>query len=51
MIDPSMAPPGQHVMSIFVQYVPYNVTGGWTDAKREAFGDTVIDTLAHYAPR
>jgi phytoene dehydrogenase-like protein len=50
MIDPSMAPPGKHVMSIFVQYVPYNVNGGWTDAKREAFGDTVIDTLAEYAP-
>jgi phytoene dehydrogenase-like protein len=50
MIDPSMAPPGQHVMSIFVQYVPYHVSGGWTDQKREAFGDTVIDTLAEYAP-
>lgn len=50
MIDPSMAPPGRHVMSIFVQYVPHNVTGGWTDAKREAFGDTVVDTLARYAP-
>ena len=37
-------------MSIFVQYAPYNITGGWTDAKREAFGDTVVDTLARYAP-
>jgi phytoene dehydrogenase-like protein len=50
MIDPSMAPPGQHVMSIFVQYAPYNVNGGWTNAKREAFGDTVVDTLTEYAP-
>jgi len=50
MIDPSMAPPGKHVMSIFVQYVPHNVNGGWTEAKREAFGDTVIDTLAQHAP-
>src|SRR3954469_1195389 len=50
MIDPSMAPPGKHVMSIFVQYVPYRVNGGWTDAKRDTFGDTVIDTLAQYAP-
>jgi phytoene dehydrogenase-like protein len=50
MIDPAMAPPGKHVMSIFVQYVPYKVNGGWTDARREAFGDTVIDTLAEYAP-
>jgi phytoene dehydrogenase-like protein len=50
MIDPGMAPPGKHVMSIFVQYAPYNVKGGWTDARREAFGDTVIDTLTEYAP-
>jgi len=50
MIDPSMAPPGKHVMSIFVQYVPYLVKGGWTDEKREAFGDRVIDTLCEYAP-
>jgi len=45
-----MAPPGQHVMSIFVQYAPYRLTGGWTDARREAFGDAVIDTLSEYAP-
>ena len=50
MIDPSMAPPGKHVMSIFAQYAPYHVNGGWTDARREAFGDAVIDTLAQYAP-
>jgi phytoene dehydrogenase-like protein len=50
MIDPGMAPPGKHVMSIFVQYAPYNITGGWDDAKREAFGNAVIDTLACYAP-
>jgi phytoene dehydrogenase-like protein len=50
MIDPGMAPPGKHVMSIFVQYAPYNVNGGWTDTKREAFGDAVINTLARYAP-
>jgi phytoene dehydrogenase-like protein len=50
MIDPGMAPPGKHVMSIFVQYAPYNLNGGWDDGKREAFGDTVIDTLACFAP-
>ncbi len=50
MIDPGMAPPGMHVMSIFVQYAPYHLTGGWTDEKREAFGDAVVDTLARYAP-
>jgi phytoene dehydrogenase-like protein len=50
MIDPGMAPPGKHVMSIFVQYAPHNLNGGWTDEKREAFGEAVIDTLARYAP-
>jgi phytoene dehydrogenase-like protein len=50
LIDPAMAPPGRHVMSIFAQYAPYHLNGGWTDARREAFGDAVIDTLAEYAP-
>jgi phytoene dehydrogenase-like protein len=50
MIDPDMAPPGKHVMSIFVQYAPSDLEGGWDDRKREAFGDAVIDTLAEYAP-
>jgi len=50
MIDPAMAPPGKHVMSIFVQYAPYHLNGGWTEARREAFGDAVVDTLAEYAP-
>jgi phytoene dehydrogenase-like protein len=50
MIDPGMAPPGKHVMSIFVQYAPYQLNGGWTDQKREAFGDAVVRTLARYAP-
>ena len=50
MIDPLMAPPGQHVMSIFVQYAPYQLNGGWTDAKRDAFGNAVVKTLARHAP-
>ena len=50
MIDPGMAPPGKHVMSIFVQYAPYNLTGGWNDARREAFGDAVINTISQFAP-
>ncbi|MEP7324544.1 MAG: NAD(P)/FAD-dependent oxidoreductase, partial [Gemmatimonadota bacterium] len=50
VIDPGMAPPGKHVMSIFVQYAPFNLGGGWTPEKREAFGDTVINTLSEYAP-
>lgn len=50
MIDPGMAPPGKHVMSIFVQYAPFNINGGWNDQKREAFGDAVVNTVAEYAP-
>src|SRR3989454_12503730 len=50
MIDPGMAPPGKHVMSIFVQYAPYHLNGGWTDAKREAFGDAVVNTVESFAP-
>ena len=50
MIDPGMAPPGRHVMSIFVQYAPFALNGGWSDEKREAFGDAVVDTLAQFAP-
>ncbi|HTP01669.1 MAG TPA: NAD(P)/FAD-dependent oxidoreductase [Anaerolineales bacterium] len=50
MIDPQMAPPGRHVMSCFVQYAPYDIEGGWDDAKRAALGETVISTIEAYAP-
>ncbi len=50
LIDPGMAPPGKHVMSIFVQYAPYHLAGGWNDQQREAFGDAVIDALEPFAP-
>jgi len=43
-LDPSMAPPGKHVMSIFVQYAPYHLKNGTWPERREALGDTVIDT-------
>ena len=50
LTDPSVAPPGKHVMSCFVQYAPYHLKDGNWDEKREAFGDTVIDTIAEHAP-
>ena len=50
MIDPDMAPPGQHVASCFVQYAPYDLEGGWDEAQKEAFAETVISTLERYAP-
>ena len=52
LVDPSMAPPGKHVMSCFVQYAPYHLDpslGGW-DAQREAFGDAVVNRIAEFAP-
>ena len=50
LTDPSVAPPGKHVMSCFVQYAPYHLKDGTWDEQREAFGDTVVNTLAEYAP-
>jgi len=50
LTDTSLAPPGKHVMSCFVQYAPYELKEGTWDDQREAFGDTVINTLAEYAP-
>jgi phytoene dehydrogenase-like protein len=51
LTDPSVAPPGKHVMSCFVQYAPYKLRPGldW-DGQREAFGNTVVDTISEYAP-
>jgi len=50
-IDPTMTPPGKHFMSCFVQYCPPKVEGEeWTDAQRDAFGQTVIDQIADYSP-
>jgi phytoene dehydrogenase-like protein len=51
LTDPSVAPPGKHVLSCFVQYAPYKLRPGlnWDD-QREAFGETVINTIAEYAP-
>ncbi len=49
--DPTMAPPGKHFMSCFVQYCPPKLEGrDWTDAERDQFRDTVIDQIARYSP-
>ena len=50
LTDPSVAPPGKHVMSCFVQYAPYNLKEGTWDERRDEFGDAVIDTIAEHAP-
>ncbi len=50
-VDPTMAPPGKHMMSVFVQYAPPKINGrDWTDEDRDAFGKTVIDQIANYSP-
>jgi phytoene dehydrogenase-like protein len=53
LVDPSMAPPGKHTMSCFVQYAPYELADGkaWDAEMREAFGETVIDTLEERFPK
>jgi phytoene dehydrogenase-like protein len=48
-VDPSLAPPGRHVLSVVVQYAPYRVAGGW-EGRREQFLDTILQTLEAHAP-
>ena len=49
--DPTMAPPGKHFMSVFVQYCPHQIEGRrWTTAEKDAFGQTVVDQIANYSP-
>ncbi|MEI2301793.1 phytoene desaturase family protein [Ensifer sp. MJa1] len=50
-LDPTMAPPGKHFVSCFVQYCPPKVGGNdWTDADRDAFAETVIKQISDYSP-
>ncbi|MEX0824352.1 MAG: NAD(P)/FAD-dependent oxidoreductase [Woeseia sp.] len=48
--DPTLAPPGKHMMTVFVQYCPVEPEGGWTDEKRDRFGQTVINQIGEYSP-
>jgi phytoene dehydrogenase-like protein len=49
LTDPTLAPEGKHVMSIYMQYAPYKLKGDW-ESQRKALGQTVVQTLAEYAP-
>ena len=50
-IDPTMAPPGKHMMSVFVQYAPPKIHGGdWTAEDKAGFEKTVIDQISNYSP-
>jgi phytoene dehydrogenase-like protein len=50
VVDPTVAPPGRHLMSMFVQYAPYDLRDGSWDEQREAFADRCFDLLDEYAP-
>jgi phytoene dehydrogenase-like protein len=50
-VDPSVAPPGKHLMSMFVQYAPYTIKGReWNDAAKNAFADRCFEIVERYAP-
>ena len=49
--DPTVAPPGQHWMSNFIQYCPPQLADGpWTPEQRDRFGQAVVDKIARYSP-
>ncbi len=50
VVDRTIAPSGQHIVSIFVQYAPYKLAESDWDSQREAFGDRCIEVLGRYAP-
>jgi phytoene dehydrogenase-like protein len=49
-VDPTLAPEGTHVMTCFVQYVPYRLSDGTWDERRDLLGDRVLASIAEYAP-
>jgi phytoene dehydrogenase-like protein len=50
LTDPSFAPSGKHVMSVYMQYAPFKLKNGDWDSQRSPLGETVVKTLAEYAP-
>ena len=50
MYDPSLAPPGRHIMGIFLQYAPYTLREGNWDEMREPFTNRVFELIEQYAP-
>ena len=49
-VDPSVAPPGKHLMSLFIQYAPYKLAEGNWDDRKDAFADRCFDIVEQYAP-
>jgi len=50
VVDPTVAPAGQHLMSMFIQYAPYLLRGATWDELRDRFADRCFDVLNDYAP-
>lgn len=51
VVDPSLCPPGKHLMSLFVQYAPYELAeGSWTAERKAAFAKRCITCVDEYAP-
>jgi phytoene dehydrogenase-like protein len=50
LLDPTLAPAGAQVMSVYIQYAPYKLKGGDWNSRREEFADNVVDVLSSYAP-
>ncbi len=50
VVDPTVAPPGQHLMSMFIQYAPYKLRQGNWNELRDSFADRCFDLLNEYAP-
>ena len=48
VVDPTVAPPGQHLMSMFIQYAPYKLRGATWDQLRDSFADRCFDLLNEY---
>jgi phytoene dehydrogenase-like protein len=48
--DPSLAPPGEHVMSIYMQYAPYKLKNSDWESQRKTLGENVVKTISQYAP-
>jgi phytoene dehydrogenase-like protein len=50
LLDPSLAPEGRHIMTITMQYAPYELRESSWNMEREALGDHIVETLNQYAP-
>jgi phytoene dehydrogenase-like protein len=50
LTDSTLAPPGKHVMSIYVQFTPYQLRGKDWDNQKDQLAETVVNTMAEYAP-